>query len=764
MQYSTHESAALHVSGEAIYIEDLMNNSECLHGYVCYSSKAHARILNIDFSKALKMKGVSIILKASDISGKNQMGPVVHDEPVLATDTVHFVGQAIALVAAESREIAIAASKEIVVEYEDLQPVTTIDEAKKLSLYLQPPRYMSLGDYELGFQQSTHIISGTQVTGAQEHWYLETQSCLVVPSENDEFKVYSSTQNPTETQIIVCEVLGKQANEVEVEVRRMGGGFGGKETQANHVAAWTALLAEKTRKPVKMKLFRDDDQKITGKRHPYQIEYKVGFDNEGVIQAAEFHINANAGAATDLSMAILERAMMHITNAYFIPNVKITATAWRTNLPSNTAFRGFGAPQAMAAMEQIIDRIAAKLHQEAATIRKKNFFGENDNNITPYRQLIENNRLHVIYEQLTKTSNYWERRKLVDAYNSKNEFFKKGLAITPILFGISFTTSFLNQAGALVNIYTDGSVVVNHGGIEMGQGLHTKIRDIVALELGLDDRFVKVTATNTAKVPNTSPTAASSGADLNGMAVKNATDKLKKRISDSLALYFNETFKDNSSISENMVFQKNIIFDKLNTDRMISFSEAMNLMRMRQISLSATGYYKTPDIHFNKQTGQGKPFFYHATGMAVSEVLVDTLTGRHTIERVDILHDAGESLNPHLDIGQVEGAFVQGVGWCTTEENKWNEKGQLLTHSPDTYKIPTIADIPKIFNVQLLENYPNPNTIRQSKAVGEPPFMLGLSVWLAIKNAVSAANKNCELADFELPATNETIAKLCAKK
>jgi len=544
---------------------------------------------------------------------------------------------------------------------------------------------------------------------------------------------------------------------VEVEVKRMGGAFGGKETQGNHYACWCALLSHKTGQPVKISLFRDDDQKTTGKRHPFIIDYEVGFDDNGVICAVDVMQNANAGYATDLSMAILERAMLHAENAYYIPNMRIIGRCYKTNLPSNTAYRGFGGPQGMAAMETIIDRIARALGKDAAEIRYRNFYGINERNTTPYGQLIENNKIFTVYNKIIKSSDYYIRRETVNKFNAENTYLKRGLAITPVKFGISFTTSFLNQAGALVHIYKDGSVLLSHGGTEMGQGLHTKIMQIAAAELGVDINRIKVSPTNTSKVPNTSPTAASSGTDMNGMAVKNAIEKLKTRIAEVVANHFNHKKQKNISLVQNIIFDNDTIYDNTNKKNCLTFDEAIAMAYLKQTSLSATGFYKTPDVNFNRETGKGRPFHYYTFAMAVSEVEVDILTGYHKILRTDIVFDLGDSLNKLIDRGQIEGAFIQGVGWCTSEDMKYDKNGNLLNHSPDTYKIPTIADIPEDFRVSILDGIPNPNTIRRSKAVGEPPFMLCFSVWLAIKDAISAVAAHKKEPQFKIPATNETI-------
>jgi xanthine dehydrogenase molybdopterin binding subunit len=753
-----HDSAVGHVTGEAIYIDDIPVNDQLLIGKVVYSRYAHAKIKSFDLSEAKKVHGVHAVLCYKDIPGYNQMGPVIKDEPVLAENEVTFIGQAMFLIAAETEEKCREAEMLIKIDYEPLDAILTIEKATEKNNLLGPPREMKRGDADSVLKSSKHVIGGELRTGAQEHWYLETQACLSVPGEGKEINVFSSSQHPSETQALVAEVLGIKKHEVVVEVKRMGGGFGGKETQANHVACWSALLCYATKRPVKIRLVRDDDMIMTGKRHRYLTKYEAGFDDDGLINAVKLEFNSDGGAATDLSFAIMERTMLHADNSYYIPNMSVKALVWKTNLPSNTAFRGFGGPQGMAAIETIIDKIARYLKKDPAEIRNKNFYGLNDRNVTHYGQTVEHNRLHLIYDQIIKSSEYEKRCKEVDDFNIKNEFFKKGIALTPVKFGISFTTTFLNQAGALVNVYTDGTILVNHGGTEMGQGLNTKMQQIAAAEFGVSVDRVKVNATNTSKVPNTSATAASSGSDMNGMAVKNAIDTIKERISNELAQIWTQQQSNNPTIQQSILFKDNLILDSDHPERKISFSDAMHQMNLRQVSLSAAGFYKTPTVGWDKIKGQGKPFFYYSFGMAVSEAMIDVLTGQHTLLRTDLLQDVGDSINPGIDMGQVEGGFIQGVGWCTTEEIKWDSKGNLMTHSPDTYKIPTVQDIPKDFRVKLLEGAPNPvGTIRRSKAIGEPPFMLALSVWLAIKDAISAVGNHKIEPEFSLPATNETI-------
>jgi xanthine dehydrogenase large subunit len=752
-----HDSAIKHVTGESVYINDMPSGDQMLYGLVVYSKHAHAAISKPDISEALKIKGVYAIMTANEIPGLNQMGPIIHDEPCLAENEVTFIGQAVALIAASDEETARRAEKLIVIEYKPLESILDLETAIAKNNILAPERIIERGNSDAALKIAPHVLKGELRTGAQEHWYLETQTALAVPGEGKEMLVHASSQNPTETQVIVAEVLGIPRNEVEVEVKRMGGGFGGKETQGNHVAAWAALLANATRRPVKIHLFRDDDQIMTGKRHRFLSRYEIGFDAEGRILALKLELNSDAGSSTDLSLAILERAMLHADNAYYIPDVHIVGQVWKTNLPSNTAFRGFGGPQGMAVIENAIDRIARFLHKDAAQIRHLNFYQHEKNNLTPYGAKVENNRLYQAYDKLIASSEYFKRRKAIEKFNSENEFYKKGMALTPVKFGISFTSSFLNQAGALVNIYTDGTALVNHGGTEMGQGLHTKMLQITCAELGLTPDKVKVNATNTSKVPNTSPTAASSGSDINGMAVKNAIDILKSRIVKVAVSELRKQYSNTLISEENLEFGNNYIFDKKEQNRKVSFAQVAKEAHFQQVSLSSTGFYKTPGIFFNRDTGQGNPFFYYSYGMSVSEVMIDVLTGQHTFLRCDLLQDVGDSLNPEIDKGQVEGGFVQGLGWCTTEEMKWDKNGNQLTHSPDTYKIPTVNDIPKDFRVELMENVPNPGTIRRSKAVGEPPLMLALSAWMAIKDAISAVGNHKTEPDYTLPATCETI-------
>jgi xanthine dehydrogenase large subunit len=752
-----HESSRQQVTGSAVYVNDMYDSHNMLIGKVIYSNHPHAKITKINLNGAQNIEGIHCILTAKDIPGKNQIGPVFHDEPCLAADFVECIGQAVILIAGDSGKVLHEAAKRIEIKYKALKPILTIEEAKKENSKLAPARTIERGNISEGFNGSKHIIEGSLTSGAQEHWYLEPQTALSVPQEDGDMIVYASSQNPTETQIIVAEVLGLESKNVICEVKRMGGGFGGKETQANHIAAWSALLAYQTKKPVMMQLFRDDDQKITGKRHPFQSSYKIGFNENGEILAYEVDLNADAGHAADLSMAILERAMLHAENSYFIPNIKITATAWKTNNFSNTAFRGFGGPQGMAVIEHAIDRIARFLVKDPAEIRLLNFYSQENKAITPYAQLLNNIHLQTIYEKIICSSDYHKRKKEIDIFNSSSGFIKKGIALTPVKFGISFTTSFLNQAGALVHVYKDGSVQINHGGTEMGQGLHTKILQIASSELGIPVEKIKITATNTSKVPNTSPTAASSGTDINGMAVKNAVEKIKSRLISLAVSMLKDQFASDSFCETRIIFENSYVYDQMHIDRKITFKDLISKAYLTQISLSATGFYKTPDINFDREKGTGNPFYYFSYGMAVSEVKINTLTGDCRLIRTDIIQDVGDSINTGIDLGQVTGGFIQGVGWVTTEEIKYNKEGHLITYSPDTYKIPVADDIPEIFNVELLKGVPNPFTIHSSKAVGEPPFMLAFSVWMAIRYAVSSIADHQKDPELDIPATNEMI-------
>ncbi|PKP18311.1 MAG: xanthine dehydrogenase molybdopterin binding subunit, partial [Bacteroidetes bacterium HGW-Bacteroidetes-21] len=661
-QEPVHDSAIKHVQGTSVYFDDMLPLEGELQAWLVTSPVAHGEIKNIDISEALRQEGVECILTARDIPGENQMGPVFHDEPCLASDKVTCIGQTIAIIAANTFEQAFHAAKKVKLEISPLDEILSIEKAIEKKAILQPPRKIERGNTDKAFKKCDHILQGSFRSGAQEHWYLETQISIAVPGEDREMTLYSSTQHPSETQAVVAEVLGISKNEVVVDTRRLGGAFGGKETSGNHIAAWAALLANKTRRPVRLRLTRHMDQMITGKRHRFLSDWKIGFDKNGVIQAYDVVLNADAGHTSDLTMAILERAMFHAENAYYIPNIRITGKAWRTNLPSNVAFRGFGQPQGMAVIENAIDAMARFLKTEAESIREKNFYGLKERNIAPYGAVVENNRLDFIAKNILLSSDYFKRKNAVDTFNKKNRFVKRGISLVPVKFGISFTTSFLNQAGSLIHVYADGSIQVNHGGIEMGQGLNTKMLQVAAAELGVSIDRIKVTATNTSKVPNTSATAASSGSDLNGMAVKNAVDQLKEKMIPAAAEILSEMFPKAKIDAKKIVFENDTVFLKSNPKIAIDFSELASRAYLKQTHLSAAGYYRTPDIWFDRDKGVGKPFHYYTYGMSVSEVEVDILTGHVKLLRVDIIEDAGEPLNKRIDEGQVIGGFVQGLG------------------------------------------------------------------------------------------------------
>ncbi len=758
MKPAYHQSAILHATGKATYIDDILPFPLELKGYVVYSPVAKGILKDFDLSQAKQVPGVVAVLSYKDVPGKLKIGAVEHDEPILTKDEINYIGQPLFIIAAESEEAALKAAGKIKYEIQEFEPIVTIEQSMQKDWKLQPTRKIERGDLQKGFAESEHIIEGEFHIGAQEHWYLETHAAIAVPGELDEMKIYSSTQNPTEIQALAAEVLNIDYHNVTVETRRLGGGFGGKETQGAYAAVWAALLAKHTGRPVRIRLERKDDQLITGKRHPFLTRYKVGFNSDGKIIAADIDLNGNAGAYADLSMAILERAMLHAENAYYIPHIRIRGTMWRTNLPPNTAFRGFGGPQGIISIENIVQRVAHYLKKDPALVRKINFYDEQHNE-TPYGQIVEDNHLAETFDQLTKQADYFNRRKQIEEFNRTHKYVKRGIALIPVKFGISFTASFLNQAGALVNIYTDGSVQVNHGGIEMGQGLYTKMRQVAAAELGVSYDKIKITPTTTDKVPNTSATAASTGTDLNGMAVKNAIDKLKQRISEELAKYFNEQNPEKTSKAEDFIFENGMIYDSKNPERKIKFSEAASLMHLRQVSLSATGFYKTPGIFFDREKGKGHPFYYYSQGMGITELELDLLTGKVKLLRADLMHDVGDSINSEIDKGQIEGAYIQAFGWSLMEDCKYNNKGKLLNDSPGTYKIPVITDIPEIFNVSLIKGHPGKNTIRKSKAIGEPPFILGLSGWLAVKDILASLSNFEKEPNIGIPATQDRIVE-----
>jgi xanthine dehydrogenase large subunit len=755
---SPHESGLKHTSGEALYVDDLPSPRGLLTGHVVTSPHAHARLVRADGTKARALPGVHAVLFARDIPGHNEVGPVIHDEPLLADGEVHCVGQAVALVLAESADVARRAAALLELEYEPLPALLTIQDAVRAGAFLSEPHTLRRGDVDAALAAAPVRVAGECATGAQDHFYLETQVSLAVPGEDGTVHLWCSTQHPTEVQTLVAEVLGRGRNDVVVEVPRMGGGFGGKETQAAPFACLAALGARATGRPVKVWLNRDQDMASTGKRHPFWGRYEAGFDETGRLLALSVDLVSDGGWSTDLSRAILDRALFHLDNAYYVPVLRFTGQVARTNLPSNTAFRGFGGPQGMFVMEEVLNHASERLGLDPAVLRERNYYGEAPRNETPYGQPVLANRLPRIQAELLASSDYVRRRAAIEEFNAASRWTKRGIGLQPVKFGISFTTSFLNQAGALVMLYTDGSVQLNHGGTEMGQGLHTKMRALCAHELGVPVERVRVMHTATDKVPNTSATAASSGTDLNGQAVKEACEVLRARLA-PVALGLLELEPRNEGLARGVVFAGGQVTHPARPERTLRFAEVVHKAYLAQLSLSATGYYRTPDITYDRSTGRGKPFHYYAFGAAVVEVELSGLTGEHRVRRVDVLHDVGASLVPSIDVGQVEGGFIQGLGWLTSEEVLFDGQGRLVTHSPDTYKIPAVGDAPEDFHVRLLERAPQEDTVHGSKAVGEPPFMLALGVVTALRHAVSAFGRVGEPVTLASPATPEALLR-----
>lgn len=743
-----HESADKHVSGKAEYIDDKLTLPGMLYLCPVLSQHAHARITRIDTTECYSIAGVVRVFSWQDVPGELDIGPLAPGDPLFARDLVEYHGQVVLTVAAETSEAARAAALKAVIEYEVLEPVLDVEEALRRELYVQEPHVHQRGDADRALACAGHRIQGQFHIGGQEHFYLEGQIAVVQPGEDGCVTVWSSTQHPTEVQKLVASVLGITMNKATVDMRRMGGGFGGKETQAAGIACHAALVAALTGRPAKMRLSRRDDMRITGKRHPFFVRYDVGFTDEGMLNGVVIDLAANCGYSLDLSGSICDRAMFHADNAYYLGDARITGYRCRTNLASNTAYRGFGGPQGMVAIEQIMDHIARELGLDPLEVRKRNYYGDTERNVTHYHQTVEHNIMPEITRQLEASSDYHSRREQISEFNRRNPVLKRGLALTPVKFGISFTSSFLNQAGALLLIYTDGTAQLNHGGTEMGQGLNTKVAQVVAEVLQIPVEQIQVTATNTGKVPNTSPTAASSGADLNGKAAEIAALTIKERLVEMLC-------RLHKCAADQVEFRNGVV--KV-PGHHFTFTEIANLAWLNQVPLSSTGFYKVPGIHYDRAAGRGQPFYYFSYGAACSEVVIDTLTGEYRLLRTDILHDVGNSLNPALDIGQIEGGFVQGAGWLTCEELVWDEKGRLLTDSPMSYKIPAISDAPADFRVQLLENHANPqHTVYRSKAVGEPPFMLGISVWCALQDAVASVTDYQKHPCLDAPATPERV-------
>ncbi|MDB5554814.1 MAG: xanthine dehydrogenase molybdopterin binding subunit [Rhizobium sp.] len=747
-----HDSAHKHVTGEADYIDDLALPEGTLHMAAGLSDRAHADILSLDLSEVEATPGVVLVMTHKDIPGHNDIGPNHRDdEPLLAERCIEFHGQMVFVVVAETREIARTAARKAKFTYHDLPHATDILDARALGYKnVTEPLTLKRGDAVAALETAPRRIKGEMRIGGQEHFYLESHIALAIPGEDNEVIVWSSTQHPSEIQHMVANILQIPVHAVTVNTRRMGGGFGGKETQGNQFAALSALAAKKLKRAVKFRPDRDEDMMMTGKRHDFLAEYDVGFDDEGHILAVKTNYAARCGFSSDLSGPVTDRALFHADNAYFYPNVLLTSEPIKTNTVSNTAFRGFGGPQGLVGAERIIEEIAYAIGVDPLEIRKRNFYAiEGDERcLTPYHQKVEDNIIHRIVEELEASSDYQARRKAIVAFNKTSKVIRKGIALTPVKFGISFTFTPFNQAGALVHVYQDGSVHLNHGGTEMGQGLYTKVAQVLADEFQIDIDQVMITATTTAKVPNTSATAASSGSDLNGMAAYDAARQIKDRLYSFAAERWQVPAAD-------VHFLPNRV--RIGTEE-IPFPHFIKQAYMARVHLSAAGFYKTPKIHWDRARGQGRPFLYYAYGASVSEVSIDTLTGEYLLDRTDILHDVGKSLNPAIDKGQVEGAFVQGMGWLTTEELWWDGKGRLRTHAPSTYKIPLASDRPKIFNVDLAEWSVNKEmTIGRSKAVGEPPFMLGVSVLEALSMAVASVADYRVCPRLDAPATPERV-------
>ena len=741
-----HDSAERHVAGAAVYIDDLPEPPGLLHIQVGQSARAHARILRLDLSAVRAAPGVAVVLTAADIPGRNDISPFAGDDPMFAEAEVRFLGQPLFAVAAETLPKARAAAALAVVEYQDLPALLTIAEARAAGSTIEDAQVMRHGEAAAAIAAAPHSLEGRLVLGGQDHFYLEGQVALATPGEAGDLHVWSSTQHPTETQHVIGRVLGKPDNAITVEVRRMGGGFGGKETQSVHYAAIAALAASKTGRPAKLRLDRDDDMVMTGKRHDFEIGWRVGFDDEGRLHGAAFDLASRCGHSTDLSLAINDRAMFHADNAYCLPTAEIVSHRLRTHTVSNTAFRGFGGPQGMMGIERAMDAIALELGKDPLEIRKANLYGVSGHQ-TPYGQTVTDSIALELMEDLERTCDYRARRAAIARWNAGSPWLKRGLALTPVKFGIAFTTKHLNQAGALVHVYADGSIHLNHGGTEMGQGLMIKVAQVVADEFQVPLATVKISATRTDKVPNTSATAASSGADLNGMAAFNAARTIKHRLIDFAAREFSRP-PDQVAFTPAGVQVGEIE---------MSFAELVKLAYLDRVSLSATGFYRTPEIHYDRATHTGRPFLYYAYGAAASEVVIDTLTGENKVTRVDILHDVGRSLNPAIDAGQIEGGFIQGMGWLTTEELVFDARGQLTTHAPSTYKIPTAGDRPEIFNLRIWDGANREPTIHRSKAVGEPPLMLAISVFSALTDAVASAGGHKAMPNLDAPATPERI-------
>ena len=759
-----HDAAALHVTGAARYVDDIPTPANTAHLAFGMAEIAKGRVTAMNLTPVQNAPGVIAVTTADDLPFANDVSPSVHDEPLLSDGTVHYLGQPLFFVVADTHLNARKAVRLAEITYAEETPIQTIEEALTAnSRFEDGPRVWTKGNVDQALASAPHSVHGRIDMGGQEHFYLEGQAALAIPQEGGDMLVHSSTQHPTEIQHKVADALGLPMHAVRCEVRRMGGGFGGKESQGNALAVACAVAARATGRPCKMRYDRDDDMMITGKRHDFRIDYTAGFDDDGRLLAVDFVQATRCGWALDLSLPVADRAMLHADNAYHLPAARITSHRLKTNTQSATAFRGFGGPQGVLGIERVMDHIAATLGADPADIRRINYYAPMQGTTaakprkmgldpsppqtTPYHMPVSDFILHELTERLLTKADYNSRREKISAWNATHDVLKKGIAFSPVKFGISFTLSHLNQAGALVHVYQDGSVHMNHGGTEMGQGLFQKVAQVAAHRFGIDVSAIKITATDTGKVPNTSATAASSGTDLNGMAVANACDIIRDRIAACLA-ELHQTTPDTVQFKDDHVH--------VGTETM-TFAQAAQTAYLNRVSLSATGFYKTPGLSWDRIKGEGTPFFYFAQGAAITEVVIDTLTGENRILRTDILHDAGASLNPALDIGQVEGAYVQGAGWLTTEELRWNDSGMLISNGPANYKIPTAHDTPPELNVAFYQGANSVPTVHRSKAVGEPPLMLAISVWCALRDACSAAGDYAVLPPLAAPATPEAV-------
>jgi xanthine dehydrogenase large subunit len=747
-----HDSAEKHVTGYASYIDDLPEQPGTLHGALVISPIAHGRIRNIDISKALRAPGVVTIIGVKDIPGKNDVAPIVPGEPLFPEEIVINVGQPILAIAAITQDQARAAAKLVELDIEQLDPILDVDTALEKQSFLVPPMTCARGDVTRGLADAPHTLSGEFRVGGQEHFYLEGQVCVTTPGEDGDFMVHSSTQHPTEVQHICSRLLGIEYNKIIVSVRRMGGGFGGKESNASWVAGVATLLAHRTGRPVKLRLPREVDMIATGKRHGFLLRYQVGFDDQGRVLALDALLAANGGSTLDHTSAVVARALTHVDNCYWIPHVRAVGYCCKTHTVSNTAFRGYGGPQGVVVMEDVIEHVARHLGKTLEEVRAINFYSERTGQITPYEQPIKDNLIEACVSQVMRDSDWDKRRQAIDSFNKTSPVIKRGLGLFPLKFGISFNKPHLNQAGAFINVYADGSIRLNHGGTEMGQGLFIKIAQVVAEVFKVDIDRIAITTTTTAEVPNTSPTAASTGSDLNGWAAYDAAATLKKRMTEFAAGHFGTT-------TDKVEFRDNHIhIGARDSNQVLEFGELAKLCWLGRVSLSATGFYKTPDIHWNAAAMKGEPYFYFSYGAAVAEVAVDTLTGEARVLSADLVQDCGRSLNPAIDLGQIEGGFVQGLGWLTNEELWWDRDGRLRTVGPSTYKIPGSRDVPPRFNVRILEGVPaRAATIFGSKGIGEPPIHLAVSVWTALKDAIGSIADHRVAVRLDAPATPERI-------